>query len=101
MLLFYNKGHSNENQFINKQNYKSLGSGCYGMPYWKYKQSGELFEEETLVYRRYEFIQSTEFIKLAVWMYSKRNDRKCTSTNNELDGYISTLKKLKGICHHI
>ena len=53
---------------------------------------GELFEEEMFEYRRYEFIQSTEFIKLIVWMYSKRNDRKCTSTNNELDGHISTLK---------
>lgn len=57
---------------------------------------GELFEEEMFAYRRYEFIQSTEFIKLAVWMYSKRNDRKYTSENDELDGYIRTLKKVEG-----
>lgn len=57
---------------------------------------GELFEEEMFKYQRYEFIQSTDFIKLAVWMYSKRNDRKCTSTSDELDGYIRTLKNMEG-----
>ncbi len=57
---------------------------------------GELFEEEMFEYRRHEFIRTVEFIKLVVWMYSKRNDKKCTSTYDELDGFISTLKKTEG-----
>ncbi len=53
---------------------------------------GELFEEEIFEYRRHEFIKSIEFLRLVVWMYSKRNDKKCTSSNDKLDGYIRTLK---------
>jgi len=41
-----------------------------------------------------DFKNSTEFIKLIIWMYSKRDEKNCTTTMNQLDNYIRTLKKI-------
>ncbi len=56
--------------------------------------SGKLFEEKSLFDHSLELINSTEFLQLVVWVFSKRNNEICTSTNNQLNGYIRTIKKL-------
>jgi hypothetical protein len=57
---------------------------------------GSLYRDEIAFYERNEFINNTEFIQLVIWMYSKRNNKKCTSTPAQLDDYIKTLKKIDG-----
>lgn len=56
--------------------------------------SGKLFEEKSLFDHSLELINSTEFLQLVVWVFSKRNNEICTSTNEQLNGYIRTIKKL-------
>ena len=56
--------------------------------------SGKLFEEKSLFDHSLELINSTEFLQLVVWVFSKRNNEICTSTNDQLNGYIRTIKKL-------
>lgn len=40
-----------------------------------------------------EFINSTEFLQLVVWVYSKRKSNKHKETPQDLDRYSATLKK--------
>ncbi len=56
--------------------------------------SGKLFEEKLLFDHSLELINSTEFLQLVVWVFSKRNNEICASTNEQLSGYIRTIKKL-------
>lgn len=57
---------------------------------------GSLYQKEIAFYERNEFINKTEFMQLIIWMYSKRNNNKCTSTPAQLNDYIKTLKKIDG-----
>lgn len=54
---------------------------------------GTLCISEMAKNQRKEFINSTEFLQLIVWMYSIRKLNKFKETQEELEGYISTLKK--------
>lgn len=54
---------------------------------------GTLYDNELAFYRGKEYINSTEFLQLVVWMYTKKNEQNCTSTESQLNSYISTLKK--------
>ena len=56
--------------------------------------NGSLYENELADYYKREFINSTEFIQLVVWMYRKRSDKTCTSDDEQLERYINTLKKV-------
>ena len=42
-----------------------------------------------------EFINSTEFLQLVVWMYSKRKSNDSKETHGEIDAYIKTLKSVE------
>ena len=55
---------------------------------------GSLFEKEVSHFQNHDFINSTEFLQLIVWMYTKREDKKCTSDNDQLDGYLETIKRI-------
>lgn len=57
---------------------------------------GNLYQNEIAFYKKKEFINSTEFMQLIIWMFSKRHNKKCTSTPAQLDEYIKTLKKIDG-----
>jgi hypothetical protein len=57
---------------------------------------GKLFEDELSIYEKQEFINSTEFIQLIVWMYSVRKDSKCNLSDFLFERYISTIKRLDG-----
>ena len=59
--------------------------------------SGKLYEKEIVFDQELKLINSAEFLQLVVWVFSKRRNEKCTSTNNELNSYIRTIKKLEGI----
>lgn len=41
-----------------------------------------------------EFINSTEFLQLIVWMYSKQKKSDFKERDKDLDGYVKTLKKV-------
>jgi hypothetical protein len=41
-----------------------------------------------------EFINSTEFLQLIVWIYSKQKKSDFKESDKDLDGYIKTLKKV-------
>ena len=59
--------------------------------------SGKLFEKEIGFDHSHELINSNEFLQLVVWVFSKRKNEKCKSTNDQLNRYIRTIKKLEGI----
>lgn len=59
--------------------------------------SGKLFKKEIVFDHRYELINSNEFLQLVVWVFSKRKNEKCIATNDQLNCYIRTIKKLEGI----
>ena len=59
--------------------------------------TGELYEEEEVMYKRHQFVASIEFIQLIVWMYEKRKSDGCTKEDElVLSKHISTLKKIEG-----
>ena len=58
---------------------------------------GSLYEKEMVTYDKETFINSTAFIQLIVWMYSKRSNNNCESSRTQLNGYVSTLKKINHI----
>lgn len=49
---------------------------------------GEVARNETK-----EFINSTEFLQVVVWIYSKKGAKKVKETQTDLDKYIGILKK--------
>jgi len=55
---------------------------------------GTLCLSQEAMNQRKEFINSTEFLQLIVWMYTIRKEKKFKETPEELDGYIRTLKKI-------
>ncbi len=59
--------------------------------------SGKLFEKEIVFDHSHELINSNEFLQLVVLVFSKRKNEKCKSTNDQLNRYIRTIKKLEGI----
>jgi len=54
--------------------------------------NGDLYKKEISFYKNQKFINSTEFLQLIVWMYQKKGNEKCASTEKQLSTYISTLK---------
>ncbi|GGZ92161.1 hypothetical protein [Algibacter mikhailovii] len=54
---------------------------------------GSLCIPEQAKQQRKTFVNSTAFLKLVVWMYSKKESSEIKETELELDGYIETLKK--------
>jgi hypothetical protein len=55
---------------------------------------GTLCEREIEKNHRYEFVNSTEFLQLVVWMYSKKRSNKFIEKESEIENYIRTLKKI-------
>ena len=55
---------------------------------------GTLLENKIKDYHQQTFMNSIEFIKLLVWMYTKKEERKCAVTNDILEGYIKILKQV-------
>ena len=54
---------------------------------------GTLCKGEIAKNARKEFINSTEFLQLVVWMYSKQKSKDFKEKIEELEGYVKTLKK--------
>ena len=54
---------------------------------------GTLCKGDVVINERKTFINSTEFLKLIVWMYSIKRSSKFKETQSDLDNYIGTLKK--------
>lgn len=57
--------------------------------------SGKLFEKEFAYYKDLEFVNSTEFLQLVIFVFGRRHQSLCISTNDQLDRYIQTIKKLE------
>lgn len=55
---------------------------------------GRLLEKKIAFFEDKNFINSTGFLQLVIWMYQKKTEKKCTSTARQLDGYIQTLKSI-------
>lgn len=55
---------------------------------------GSLYAREISYFRDNSFINSTEFLQLITWVMTKRENSKCLSTNEQLDTYIQTIKKM-------
>lgn len=57
---------------------------------------GTLVRQDIKVKERPAFLSSIEFLKLMVWIYQKRQDNKLMESEEELAGYVRTLKRLDG-----
>jgi len=55
---------------------------------------GSLYEREISYYRDNSFIHSTEFLQLITWVLSKRINSNCVASNEQLDGFIQTIKRM-------
>lgn len=55
---------------------------------------GSLYAREISYFRDNSFINSTEFLQLITWVMTKRGNSKCFSTNEQLDTYIQTIKRM-------
>lgn len=55
---------------------------------------GSLCKGDVVKNERKTFINSTEFLKLIVWMYSIKRSKTYKQTQTDLDNYIETLKKI-------
>ncbi|WMI64786.1 hypothetical protein RBH94_12025 [Aestuariibaculum sp. YM273] len=58
--------------------------------------SGDYCKKEVVGEKVETFLFSQDFMQLIVWMYTKKADKKKTESNEELNRYISTLKKVEG-----
>ncbi len=59
--------------------------------------NGTLYEKEIQEYKSDSFINSTEFLKLVVWVYKKRNKSDYEEKDAlRQDDYISTIKSIEG-----
>jgi hypothetical protein len=54
---------------------------------------GTLCKSDVDKSERQSFINSTEFLKLIVWMYAKKSSNAFKETQKDLENYIETLKK--------
>lgn len=54
---------------------------------------GSLCKAELDRNEKREYINSTEFLKLIVWIYSKKRSKEFKETTDDLDKFIGTLKK--------
>lgn len=54
---------------------------------------GSLCKGEIVKIERKEFINSTDFLQLVVWIYSKRKSNKYREGDKNIEKYIRTLKK--------
>jgi hypothetical protein len=59
--------------------------------------SGNLYDNKFSFNLSHDVINSAEFLQLLVWIFSKRRNEKCIATNDQLNRYIRTIKKLEGI----
>lgn len=57
---------------------------------------GSLYATEIAYLENHSFVNSTEFLQLVIWMFSKRFDKKCKSSNEKLSQYIQTIKNING-----
>lgn len=55
---------------------------------------GSLYEKNVSWYQDKEFINSTSFLQLVSFVFSKRKNSTCVSTDDQLDWHIRTIKKL-------
>lgn len=55
---------------------------------------GSLYAREISYFRDNSFINSTEFVQLITWVMTKKESSKCCSTNEQLDTYIQTIKRM-------
>lgn len=55
---------------------------------------GSLYAREISYYRDNSFINSTEFLQLITWVLVKRSNSQCYASNEQLDQYIQTIKKM-------
>ena len=56
--------------------------------------SGDYCRKEVIGDKVESFLFSKDFLQLVVWMNSKRTNKKKTETKEELERYISTLKRV-------
>lgn len=56
---------------------------------------GTLYDEQVSWYRERTLINSTEFLQLIGFVFSKRKNNLCVSTDNQMDRYIKTIKKME------
>ncbi|MFD1162874.1 hypothetical protein [Hwangdonia seohaensis] len=56
---------------------------------------GSLCKNEMVRDEKKSFINSTGFLKLIVWMYSKKRSGTKIETQTDLDNYMGTLKKIE------
>lgn len=55
---------------------------------------GSLYAREISYYQDNSFINSTEFLQLTTWVLVKRENPKCFASNEQLDAYIQTIKRM-------
>ena len=58
---------------------------------------GTLCKRDIEKNQRHEFVNSTDFLQLVVWMYSKKRSNRLIEKKSEIENYIRTLKKID--CH--
>lgn len=55
---------------------------------------GTFVRKEVMEKERPTFLSSIEFMQLMIWIYQKRQDNKVMETEEQLAGYVRTLKRL-------
>ena len=58
-------------------------------------KDGTLYEEQVGWYRERMLVNTTEFLQLVAFVFSKKGNSLCTSTDDQLDWYIKTIKQME------
>ena len=56
--------------------------------------NGSLHEKEVAHLKGKTFKNSTEFLQLVAWVFAKRSKRECKTSNQVLNRYIETIKRI-------
>lgn len=55
---------------------------------------GSLYEKEVADFKLKSFKNSTEFLQLVTWVFAKRSNNECKTSNVVLNRYIETIKRI-------
>lgn len=75
-----------------KKENKSISN--YLRDHFESYKKGDLYTEEVDYYKNTSFINSTSFLQLIAFVFSKRNNESCTASTKQMNDYISTIKQL-------
>jgi len=83
-----------KDQILREANLENKTVSTYLRDHLEKFMDGSLYEKEVAHLKRTSFINSTEFLQLVTWVFSKRKDKECKISNFGLTIYIETIKRI-------